>query len=87
MLSGGQVYEIVWAVFAICMGLFGVFFMGLFIKGNVRLYNNLFERTGFSVFKYYASNLDTTSVRLAAYIVSMALLALGIKILLVDVWL
>jgi hypothetical protein len=81
MISGGQIYEIVWAVFAICIGVFGLFFTNLFIKGNIRLYKYLFERTGFSVFNYYASNMDTTAVRLTAYIVSIALLVLGIKIL------
>jgi hypothetical protein len=82
MISGGQLYDIVWAIGAICIGVFGLFFMDRFIKGNVRLYKYLFERTGFSVFKFYASNMDTKYVRLTAYIVSIALLLLGIKILL-----
>jgi hypothetical protein len=82
MIAGGQIYDIVWAILAICMGVFGLFFMNLFIKGNVRLCKYLFERTGLGVFKYYASNMDTTSVRLTAYIVSIAMLVLGIKILL-----
>jgi hypothetical protein len=76
------VYGIVWAVFAVCIGVFGLLCMELFIKGNVRLYEYLFERTGFSVFKYYATNMDSTFVRLTVYIVSTALLVLGIKVLL-----
>jgi hypothetical protein len=81
-MISGQVYEIVWAVFAICIGVFGLLFMELFIKGNARLYEYLFERTGLGVFKYYATNMDSMSVRLTAYLVSAALLVLGIKVLL-----
>jgi hypothetical protein len=38
------------------------------------------RRTGYSysAFKYYAHNIDTTSVGLTTYILSIALLVLGI---------
>lgn len=81
MMFGGQVYEIVWAGFAICIGVFVLFFMDLFIKGNSELYRYLFDRSGFRAFKYYANNMDTTSVRITAYIASIVLILLGLKIL------
>jgi hypothetical protein len=77
-----QLYQLVWAIFAICLGGFGVFYMDLFIKFNVKLYRVLFDKTGFSVFRYYADNMNSTSVRLTAYIVAVMLIVLGTKLLL-----
>jgi hypothetical protein len=82
MISGGQIYEIVWAIFAIGVGVFGLFYMDRFIKLNVTLCRYFFDKTGLRVFKYYADNMDTDSVRLTAYIAAIVLIAAGIKILL-----
>jgi hypothetical protein len=81
MISGETIYEIVWAVFAICLGTFGLFFMHLFIEVNVKLCKYIFHKTNLGVFKYYADNMDTDSVRLTAYIVAVVLITGGVKLL------
>jgi hypothetical protein len=81
MSSGETIYEIIWAVLAICGGTWSLFSMNLFIQGNVKLCKYLFDKTGLRVFKYYADNMDSDAVRLTAYIVAIVLIAAGIKIL------
>jgi hypothetical protein len=82
MVDGWKVYQIIWAVCALVIGPLAAFGTDYFIKGNVGLCRYLFDRSGISVFKHYADNMDRASVRITARIVGVVLIVIGIKMFL-----
>jgi hypothetical protein len=82
MVDGWKVYEIVWAACALVIGPLAAFGTDYFIKGNVGLCRYLFDKSGLPVFKHYADNMDSASVRITARIVGGVLIVVGIKMFL-----
>jgi hypothetical protein len=82
MIDGWKAYQLIWAVCALVIGPLAAFGTDYFIKGNIRLCQYLFDKSGLSVFKYYADNMNRSSVRITARIVGVIFIVIGIKMLL-----
>ena len=74
-----SIYEMVFSVFAIIMGVLMLFFMDKFIEGNIKVCRYLFEKTKLPLFKFYAEGMSKDSVRLTAYIVAIVFIVAGGK--------
>jgi hypothetical protein len=82
MIDGWKAYQLIWAVCALVIGPLAAFGTDYFIRGNVRLCRYLYNKSGLSVLKYYADNMDSSSVRITARVAGIIFIVLGIKMLL-----
>lgn len=71
-------FEIVWSLVALYVGIFGIFFTQTFIEKNARAFEKLHRKTGISIFKKQAEGTRAPFNRFFTRIVCGFFLIFGI---------
>ena len=80
-----RIYNILWSIFAFGSGLYLLIYTEQFIKLAKRRFNNLYQKTGFFLFKLQAESIDSDYIHATTSLVGLFFAAAGVLIFLQNI--